>query len=259
MNEKAQSGQDHGELWEAYWKNRDSIDAIRDLMTALMPIVHGIIQKITIQIPRHIQVADLFQAASIALFKSIERFDPSYGVAFSSFAHPKIHGAIMDELRNNDHLSRSDRAKTNRIQKGITDWMGKHGRMPDDGELSEALGMDRQEITLTLEKAQHLLSLDQPVKLDENGKEVFLRDVLADSEGASPDISAHREDIRKHMRRAFRQLAPREQKILYLYYFEELRLSEIAALFNVTEARISQIHALAIIKLRALIEAIEHP
>lgn len=250
--------ENHRDLWMAYWKNRDSIEAIRELMAALMPLVNTIVQKVAIQIPPCVQVADLFQVASLALFRAIERFDPAYGVVFKSFAYPKIHGAIMDELRSNDHLSRSDRAKANKIQKGITDWINKHSRPPDEEELAGMLKMDKNEIAFVLEKAQHLLSLDQPVKLDEDGKAVFLRDILADADNISPDISADQEDIRKLLRKAFRQLAPREQKILYLYYFEELRLSEIAALFNVTEARISQIHALAIIKLRLTIEAFEY-
>lgn len=247
----------HSELWIAYWKDRDSAEAINHLMEVWMPLVESVLRKITICLPSYIQVEDLFQSASVGLFESIERFDPDYGVSFGGYAYHRIRGAIMDELRNSDHLSRSGRAKVNRIEKAIQKLTIEKGRLPDEKELADLLKMSQSEIALTMEMAQCQLSLDQVVMLDKGGKEVFLRDILADSECLTPDIAAEREDIRSFLRRAFRQLSQREQKILYLYYFEDLRLSEIAALFDVTEARISQIHALSMIKLKVAMGTFE--
>lgn len=244
----------HSELWIAYWKDRDSADAINHLMEAWMPLVESVLRKIVIRIPSHIQVDDLFQSASLGLFESIERFDPDYGVSFEGYAYYRIRGAITDELRHSDHLSRTVRAKVNRIEKAIQKLTDENGRPPDEKELADLLKMSQSEIALTMERAQYLLSLDQVVMLDKGGKEVFLRDILADSKFLTPDIAAEREDIRRFLRMAFRQLSQREQKILYLYYFEDLRLSEIAALFDVTEARISQIHALSMIKLKVAMD-----
>jgi RNA polymerase sigma factor FliA len=246
------------DLWEAYWKDPDSIDNVSALIEAWMPLVHSILHKIRIQIPPYIPVEDLFQAGSLALFKAIELFDPDYKVAFKSFAYTKIRGAVIDELRNNDHLSRSDRTKVKKIQNAIREWISKNGTTPDESELADAVAIKQTEIASLLAKSPQLLSLDQSVNTDEEGKEVALGDVLADKTQVSPVDAAQEEDIRALLRKAFRKLKNREQKILYLYYFEDLRLSEVAVLFDLTEARICQIHALAIIKLRTIINSLKN-
>ncbi len=237
----------HAALWEAF--REGEADAVDALIEAYMPLTHRALERISIRLPPHIAVDDLLQAALVGLYKSIVDFDPQRGVPFEGYAYPRIRGAIFDELRSNDSLSRSKRKQVGRVEAVIAEWMKDHGEMPSEEEIAAQLEMSVEKFNQLMDEAKPLCSLD--VGGTDN---VPLYETIADSNGASED-GAHRHDLQRLLRIGFRKLDQREQKILYLYYFEELRLSEIALLFGLTEARISQIHALAVVRLRAVLLA----
>ncbi len=250
MSGKAHSNLKHRELWDAFWKDRDSKDALGSLMNAWLPFLHKVLGRITIRLPSYVQVEDLLQVALLGLCEAIERFEPERGMPFESFAYHRIRGAIMDELRLNDHLSKSDRARVNMMKETMRKLTEKNGSPPDEEELARALNLTQGELATLVERSHVWLSLDQVVASDESGRQVSLQDVLADEDALAPDAESEREDVRRLLRKAFRDLTDREQKILYLYYFEDLRLVEIAALFDLTEARICQVHSMAVLKLK---------
>lgn len=243
---------EHRELWDAYWADR-SAETAGPLIRMLMPFVNSTLSRLAINLPTHVQTDDLLQCAVVGLYSSIERFDPEQGVKFETFASRRIKGAILDELRNSDHMTRSGRAWLKKLEEAMQNWMSEHGRLPEESELADSLGVSVSELDGILDSAQPWISLDQTVVSSKGGREVFLKDVIADTNSLSPDQYAEREDGQKHLREAFKKLEDREQKIMYLYYFEELRLAEIAVLFELTEARICQIHSMILIKLKTLI------
>ena len=238
------------ELWREYRENPDSGDALSQLVDMMLPFVHRVLERMSINLPSHVEIEDLLQSATVGLYHAINRFDPKQGISFEGFAYPRIRGAVLDELRSLDHVSRSCRAQLKKIEQTICEWIQKHREHSREDELAKEMGMTVSELSGLLDRAQPWLSLDD-VKLQADGGGVSLKDVLADTQAVLPDQEAQREDMRRYLRQAFKQLGSREQKILYLYYFEELRLSEIAILYELTEARICQIHALAIAKLKA--------
>lgn len=244
------------ELWQEYWDNPESGDALARLVDAMLPFVHRVLERMSINLPSHVEVEDLLQSATVGLYHAINRFDPKQGISFEAFAYQRIRGAVLDELRSLDHVSRSCRAQLKRVEQTICEWIQKHRDHPREEELAKEMGMTVSELAGLLDRAQPWLSLDD-VKLQTEGGGYSLKDVLADTQSVMPDQEAQREDMRRYLRRAFRELGSREQKILYLYYFEELRLSEIAILYELTEARICQIHALAIAKLKAALGSAE--
>lgn len=248
---------EHKDLWLKFWNDRDSSDAMADLVNAWMPLVNSILDRIAIQLPAHVQVDDLFQSAVIGLFGAIERFDVKNGAGFKSFAYRRIKGAILDELRSNDHVPRARRAKLKKLERSMQLLTNKLGAPPDEEALAKEMDVSVEDVRELIDSAHPLLSLDQVIIANKGGKEIFLKDVLADPDSPSPDEQAVKEDMRTSLRKSFRCLSVREQKILHLYYFEDLRLSEIAALFEVTEARICQIHGLAIAKMQALMYNID--
>ena len=237
-------------LWEAYWKNPDGGQALSDLMEAQLPLVYTVLERITITLPPHVAIEDLLQAAALGLYHALTRFDPERGYKFSSFAFPRIRGAILDELRQMDYLSRSTRSQIRKVETAIRDYTQEHGESPDENDIAESLGLRPEYVSTLIARSQPWLSLDK-VMMSSDGGEMTLRDILADSSSIAPDEEAERNDLRQALREAFLLLTAKEQKILYLYYYEELRLSEIAQLYELTEARICQIHALAVAKLKA--------
>ena len=242
---------EHRELWEEYLGAPDADGAIGALVDAWMPLVYSVLKRITIRLPSHVQVEDLLQSAIIGLCSAIERFDIERGIRFSAFACPRIRGAVLDELRRNDHMPRSARTQLKQVQESIQQWSSQHGRTPDVTELDEIAGTESGEVASLLDRAHPWLSLDQEVAIGNDGQAMQLRDTIADPQSTRPDNDAEKEDIHRNFRVAFRDLSAREQKILHLYYFEELNLKEIGALYAVSEARVCQIHALAMVKLRS--------
>ena len=249
-NEEKQSQITHAELWEDFWHNRSSDEALARLMEVWMPFVHRVLQRLSIHLPSHVSLDDLLQSALIGLYQAIENFDPKHGVSFEAFGYRRIKGAILDELRAMDRVSRTSRAQLRKIEQAIQEWLQKHGASPTEEELAEAVDMTPRDLALLLDRAQPWLSLDEVV-LEGDNRNVFLREVVADARAIQPDEEAAKSDLRDNLRKAFLTLTPREQKILYLYYYEELRLSEIAAIYDLTEARICQLHALSVARLRA--------
>lgn len=246
------AGLEHSDLWYEFWQHPDSGPALTLLVEAFLPLAQRVMERISIRLPPHVAVDDLFQSALVGLYHSITRFDPSKGVRFETFATLRIRGAILDELRSADHIPRAVRSLIRRIEAAIQQWHTTHHAPPDEEELAREVNLSPSELLATLVQGQPLMSLDSVV-MDHGGHSMTLLDILADNQSLTPKESAEREDTRVQLRKAFLKLAAREQKILYLYYFEELRLSEIAELYGLTDARICQIHAIAVAKLRALL------
>jgi RNA polymerase sigma factor for flagellar operon FliA len=246
------AGLAHSDLWYSYWHNPDSGDALTKLVEAHLPLVRQIVERVSIRLPEHVAVEDLLQSAMLGLYHAINRFDPSQGARFETYATPRIRGAIIDELRSVDHVSRGTRSLIQRIEETLRQWNMDHQSPPTEDELARKLDMSPSELMSTLAQGQPTLSLDSIV-MEREGQSVTLMDIVADDRSANPRDEVERKEMNAVLRKAFLKLTAREQKILYLYYFEELRLREIAELFGVTDARICQIHALIVVKLRTLL------
>jgi len=242
---------EYKDLWELFWSERNP-ETAGPLIRAYMPFVHNILSRMAINLPSHVQTDDLLQCAVVGLYSSIERFESKQGIKFETFATKRIRGAILDELRHSDYLTRTGRTWLRKIEEAMQAWSSKHGQLPEENELADVLGVSMAELEAIIESAQPWISLDQAVVSSKGDHDVFLKDIIADTTSPGPDQVVEREDIQKHLRSAFRALAVREQKIMYLYYFEELRLAEIAVLFDLTEARVCQLHAIILLKLKTL-------
>jgi RNA polymerase sigma factor FliA len=239
---------DHLDLWQAYWTDPDSKSAIAALLDVHMILAHREIERMSIRLPRHVDTDDLLQCAIIGLFQAIERFNPDSGALFRTFARRRIKGAILDELRRVDHVSRFVRAKVRHLQEASEELANVIGHAPDTSELSKFTNTPKETVNSLFDSAKPWISLEENIRGSEDGTLQIL-DMLEDPHAHSPSERSEREDTRAELRDSFRALSDREQKILYLYYYEELRLREIAELFNVTEARICQIHGAALRKL----------
>ena len=241
-------------LWFAYWQDRSSGEAKSRLMEAFMPLAHTLLARIAIRLPPHVSREDLLQSALIGLYGAIERFKPDMEAGFEAFACHRIRGAMLDELRKNDYISRGVRARLRKVENVIEESIRQNGVPPEDDQLAEMLGMSESELARTLDSARPWLSLDQTISSESADDSVLLRDIVANDQAQDPADEAAREDMHHRLRRAFRCLSAREQKILYLYYYEDLRLKEIATLFEITEGRVCQIHAMSILRLKATIK-----
>lgn len=246
-------GQD--DLWASFRGDISDPAALERMIEAYMPLARKVLLRLMIRLPQHIKPEDLLNSALIGLHEAITRFEPGRGIAFETFATARIRGAVLDELRCMDPLSRTQRTALAQVQKAITEWMMAHNDLPDIGNIAESLDTTAEKLNELLEIAQPWISINDSIIV--GGHRTLVANLLADEARDRPDHETSRRDMLALMRKFFRQLESREQKILYLYYYEELTLKEIAMVFELTEARICQIHALAIQKLKAGLTRLE--
>ena len=236
-------------LWQSYHAGNDSA---RDrLLEEHLGLVHHVARQVSRTLAVRADFDELVSAGTIGLMTALEGFDASRGLAFSTFAAPRIRGAILDELRKQDHVPRSIRRKTREMSAAREAWMRAHGRGPDDRELAEQLGVDMDTLwrwQADVEGAHHI-PLDRAPGERENNAPTPAEMLSSGEDSEIEDSLTHEQEV-SHLKDAILRLKDQERVVLSLYYFEELKLHEIAKVLELTESRVSQIRSKALSKLR---------
>ena len=213
-------------------------------------LVYHVAQQLSRAKANDVEIDDLVSAGTLGLIEALEHFDTSRGLAFSTFAAPRIRGAMLDELRRVDRVPRSVRRKARQIDGATTSLSGVLGREPGHGELADGLGIDLP--TLWRWQAErestHMVSLDRSSSGADDGRSAG--EWLAGSTGDEIDESMTLSQETAHLRDALLVLPEQERTVLSLYYFEDLKLNDIARILEVSESRVSQIRSKAIQRLR---------
>jgi len=221
------------------------------LLAEQLPQVKYIAKRIHDRLPPHILLEDLIHAGILGLIEAIQRFDPARHVELKSYAKHRIHGAILDSLRDLDWSPRPLRRKARRIEAAQQKLRARLGYSPSESQLAEELGIG-------LDKFQHLLGelrgLDLRSLQSETGEEGSERELRAANQNVSsedPFSLCLRSEMTGLLAKAVEELPERERQLLALYYYEELTMKEAGAVLGIGEARVSQLHSAAIIRLRA--------
>jgi RNA polymerase sigma factor for flagellar operon FliA len=229
--------------------------AARDaLLIENLSLVHHVARQLGRRLSNELDHDELVSAGTLGLMSALGSYDPDRGLAFSTFAVPRIRGAILDELRRQDHVPRSVRRKTRDIQGARAALAAKLCRLPEDSEVAHTLGIDVE----TLWKWQSDVEGAIRVPIDRPATEAFRNDhspidLLHTQPGDGVDEQLSQEQEVSILREALMNLKEQERTVLALYYFEELKLHEIAEILGLTESRVSQIRSKAVARLRETI------
>lgn len=237
-------------LWRRYRGSGDP-RARTQLLDRYLGLVHHVARQVALRVSDVVEVDDLVSAGTIGLVQALEGFDLSRGLAFSTFAMRRIHGAILDELRSRDWVPRSVRAKGRQMAVIVAQLESRLGRAPEPQEVAGALSLDMEKYWRWREEVDGavLVSLDGSVAV-EHSESGSLEETLSDAAAALPGDGMDQQETVASIRRAIHLLPPRERTVLVLYYYEELNLRQIAEVLHVTESRISQIRTQALNRLR---------
>jgi RNA polymerase sigma factor for flagellar operon FliA len=243
----------HASVDAVLWQRLAAGDAAarERLLTDHLGLVHHVARQMSRTLAVKADFDELVSAGSMGLMAALDSFDPSRGLAFSTFAAPRIRGAILDELRRQDHVPRSVRRKTREIHAARESLMRALGRAPEDHEVAQHLGVDLQTLWRwqgEIEGAHHV-PLDRAPGDRENSAPTP-SEVLASEEAHGVEDRLNHEQEVGILREAILKLKEQERVVLSLYYFEELKLHEIATVLDLTESRVSQIRSKALGKLR---------
>ncbi|WP_027400135.1 sigma-70 family RNA polymerase sigma factor [Anaerovorax odorimutans] len=199
-------------------------------------------------------IEDMINEGIIALMGAIDKFDASKNVKFESYASLRIRGTIIDIARKQDWVPRSVRKIGKDIDKAYNELFSKLARYPKDKEIADYLGMSLDKYLKALGDTNlyHLLSLDT---LMDSLQTNFISDQLIESQTDHiPARNLERNELSEILNEAVKSLREKEQLVVSLYYRKELSMKEISRVMDVSEPRISQIHAAALRKLRLYVE-----
>jgi RNA polymerase sigma factor FliA len=222
-----------------------------ELIIEHMPLVKYLLSRIVPQLPQHLDKDDLMSVAVIGLINAADRYDPTRGVMFKTFAEQHIRGSIIDELRSYDVLSRSMRDKYKRLEKQVLNLEHQLGRNPTGEEVAESLEISLSDYYDLLDDVHvfSFISLDDSWS-DSEGNALCLADVLAESEAKNPQQQVMMMQLAEALGLAIDTLPEKERLAVTLYYSEDLNLKEIGETLGLTESRISQLISQAMVRLR---------
>ena len=246
------SGQALREVKSGYetFGNLNSAERNRLLVEQLQQVKY-IAKRIHDRLPPHVLLEDLIHAGILGLIEAVQRFDPARQVELKSYAKHRIHGAILDSLRALDWSPRLLRRKARRIEEAHQRLRARLGYSPSESQLAEELGMSLDKFQHTLGELRGLDLRSLPSETREEGSERGIRNVTPATTAEDPFSLCFRSEMKGLLSQAIAELPEREHQLLALYYYEELTMKEVGAVLGIGEARVSQLHSTAIIRLRA--------
>ena len=193
---------------------------------------------------------DLISTGVVGLLDALQRFKPGM-VKLKTYAEHRIRGAMLDELRTADALPRNVRDRVNAMKSAYTKLEHKLGRMPEDFEVAEAIGVSIDEYHKTLRESGAALHLRFEDFAGRPGEENNLLNIIPDTEGLDPQVIAERANLQKLLADVIQELPEKERLVLSLYYWNELTMKEIGKIMGLTEGRVSQLHGQALLRCKS--------
>lgn len=225
------------ELWADY-RADPSLELRNRLVLQYSPLVKYVAGRLRARLPESVEYADLVSDGILGLMEAIDRFDPGRGLAFQTFAVPRIRGAMVDALRGLDWVPRSVREKVRKVEEAQQSLEARLGRIPDDPEIAAEMG-----ITVSALRDLYAKVAFTSVATVEDLE-------LADDLSAAATQEIEDDQAKAALLKVVRELPERDQVIIALYYFEGFTLAEIGQVLGVTESRVSQLHSRATLVLR---------
>ena len=220
------------------------------------PLVRRLAHQMIAKLPANVEIDDLIQVGMIGLSDALTRFDAAQGVQFETFATQRIRGAMLDELRGNDYLSRGTRKQQRSIESAVQKLEQRLGRPPVESEIAVEMGLGLAEYQELLGKVRgtQLVYLEDMAG-DEGDQDFLDRHVGRDADHGNPLAQLQDHRMRSALVEAIKVLPEREQYVMSMYYEHDMNLKEIAAVLKVTESRVCQLHSQSIARLRVKLRA----
>ena len=238
-------------LWESYFKAKNN-KQIRDaLIVQYIYLIRYVVGRIKVTLPSTISVEDIAGYGVEGLINAIERFSIQRNTRFETYALIRIRGAILDRIRSEDFLPRSVRRKIKEIKVAQEHLKQEIGRMPTTTEVANYLGMDVEKVNQILSEDTVMTSIYDRKGANDDSVEII--DTIQDTNKLNPQENMEEKNVKQELERALQRLPERERIIMVLYYQENMTLKEIGSTINMSESRVCQLHAQAIMKLKNIL------
>lgn len=227
-------------LWLRYRETK-SVDLRNELAEHYLPLVRIVCGRLAVSLPQHLDKDDLLSSGFFGLLDAIDRFDITRNIKFETYAGVRIRGSMIDYLRSKDWLPVSMRQKIRKYEQTVSKLETELGRSATDDELAEALELSIDDLQTLVNQcnAATVIPLEDYLKTD-----------AAEAVDTNPANSTELFEIKETLAKAIERLPEKERTVVSLYYYEEMTLKEISLVMHLTEARISQLHTKAIMRMR---------
>ena len=242
------------QLWNS-WINEQSEQAANELLEHYMYLVHFHVERVASYIPGSFDKNDLKSLGLMGLFDALNKFDPKRNLKFDTYATIRIRGSIMDGLRKEDWLPRSLREQAKKIEQVSQQLEQKLNRTPTSADIAKELNMEKEEVEsiVTDTLFANVISIDTTYTTNDMEETTDLGSTIEDEEAINPDEHVELEELKEELVEGIKSLTKNEQIVISLFYQEELTLTEIGQVLDLTTSRISQIHKRAIFKLKDIL------
>lgn len=232
-----------------------------ELITTYIPLVRMIVNRLHIPESGPLEIDDLVSHGMIGLINAVDRYDPSRGVCFEAFATQRIRGAVIDQLRTLSWLPRSALVRMRQIETVMSTLEQQLGRSVSEQEIAEVLGITQARYWQTMQEiSTTIFSLEAPLGILQSDEEtISLYDMLEDRGTLEPPLWLERCELMQSLQAGMQRLPERERLLLTWYYWEEQTMREISHKLSVSESRVCQLHAQAVLRLRAILNSTSEP
>lgn len=238
-------------LWSQYLSNRANKTARDALIVQYIYLTRYVVGRVKVSLPPTFSIEDISSYGVEGLIDAVEKFSPDKGARFETYALMRIRGNIIDKIRSQDFLPRSARKKIKDVKDAQEHLRQKLGRQPTSAEIGELLELEKEKVDLILAEDTSVTSLYDKKGSSEESLELI--DTIQDTKRLTPHEEMEEKDVKKELERALKKLPERERMIMVLYYHENMTLKEIGDTIEISESRVCQLHAQAIMKLKNIL------
>lgn len=250
-NIKRMSEDELAGLWESYINDKTNKSARDVLIVQYIYLIRYVVGRIKVTLPATISIEDIAGYGVEGLINAIERYSPHKNSRFETYALIRIRGAILDRIRAQDFLPRSIRKKIKDIKNTQEHLKQKLGRMPTTQEVAQYMDIEPEKITKLLSEDSTITSIYDKKGSSDDSLEII--DTIEDTNKLNPQEQAEEKNVKQELEKALLRLPERERIIMVLYYQENMTLKEIGGTINMSESRVCQLHAQAIMKLKNIL------
>ena len=239
------------ELWDKYLENKADKGLRDKLIVQYIYLARYVVGRIKVNLPPSFSFEDIVSFGIEGLIDAIEKYYPTKGAKFESYALMRIRGSIIDKIRSSDWLPRTLRKKIRDIKLATERLKQQMGRIPTTREVADFIGMPEDKVNEILSSDVSVNSIYDKKGTGEDSVEII--DTIEDENSNRPEEDLERTDAKKELENALKKLPERERTLLICYYHENMTLKEIGEAINVSESRVCQLHSQAIMKLRNIL------
>lgn len=238
-------------LWSEYFKDKTNKPVRDSLIVQYIYLTRYVVGRVKVSLPPTFSIEDISSYGVEGLIDAVEKYSPDKGARFETYALMRIRGNIIDKIRAQDFLPRSARKKIKDVKDVQEDLKQKLGRAPTSSEIGEVLGLEKEKVDQILAEDTTITSIyDKKGSSDES---IEIIDTIQDTKSLNPQEELEEKDVKKELEFALKKLPERERMIMVLYYHENMTLKEIGETIEISESRVCQLHAQAIMKLKNIL------